>query len=85
MFESKHLRSHSIPRIPILRLRRNTTKATDKKRREPREEAVPKYGDFMPYVGLKRLRGAHKSERPGKPQIIPRVCELRKKEWGYGP
>ena len=59
-------------------------KATDKKQRETREEAVPKYGDFMSRVG-KRLRRAIKQERPGKPQIILRVCELRKKEWGYGP
>ena len=85
MFESKHLRSHSIPRTPIPRLRRNMAKATDKKRREPREEAIPKYGDFMPRVGLKRLRRAYKSERPGKPQIILRACELRKKGMGIRP
>ena len=60
-------------------------KATGKKRRETRQEAVPKYGYFMPRVGLKRLRGAHKSERPGKPQIILRVCELRKKGMGIRP
>ena len=60
-------------------------KATGKKRRETREEAVPEHGDFMPYVGLRRLLKAHKSERPGKPQIILRVCELRKKGWGCGP
>ena len=57
-------------------------KATGKKQREPREEAVPKYGDFMPRVGLKRLRRAIKQERPGRPQIIQRVCELRKKGTG---
>ena len=74
-----------IPHTTILRLRRNTTKATGKKRREPRKEAVPKYGDFMPYGGLKRLRGAHKSERPGKSQIIPRACEMRKKGMGIRP
>ena len=60
-------------------------KATGKKRREPREEAVPKYGDFMSRVGLKRLRRAIKRERPGKPQIILRVCELRKKGMGIRP
>ena len=74
-----------IPRSPILRLRRNMAKATGKKQRQTREEAVPKYGDFMPRVGLKRLRRAHKSERPGMPQIILRVCELRKKGMGIQP
>ena len=61
------------------------TKAIGKKQRETREEAVPKYGDFMPRVGLKRLRKAIKQERPGKPQIILRVCELRKKGMGIRP
>ena len=82
MFESKHLRSNLIPRTPILRLRRNMAKSTDKKRREPRKGVVPKYGDFMPRVGLKRLRKAIKQERPGKPQIIQRACELWKKGTG---
>ena len=60
-------------------------KAIGKKRRETREEAVPKYGDFMPRVSLKRLRSAIKQERPGKPQIILRACELRKKGMGMRP
>ena len=39
----------------------------------------------MPYVDPKRLRRAHKSERPGKAQIILRACELRKKGMGIRP
>ena len=45
-------RSSLIRRAPILRLRRNMAKATGKKQRETREEAVPKYGDFMSRVSL---------------------------------
>ena len=39
--ESKYLRSQSRSRTPILRLRRNMAKATGKKQRETREEAIP--------------------------------------------
>ena len=39
----------------------------------------------MPRVNIKRLRGAYKSGQPGKPQIILRVCELRKKGMGIRP
>ena len=39
----------------------------------------------MPRVGLKRLRRAIKQEPLGKPQIILRVCELRKKGMGIRP
>ena len=60
-------------------------KATGKKRRETREEAIPKYGDFTSRVGLKRLRRVIKRERPGKAQIILRACELRKKGMGIRP
>ena len=32
-------------------------KTTGKKQRETREEAVPKYGYFMSYMGIKRFHG----------------------------
>ena len=63
------LGSSPTSRIPILPLRRHAAKSPDKKRLKTRQEAITKYGDFMPRVGPKRPRGAVKNGRtPGPAQ-----------------